>query len=186
MLPQPLIFTVPGENLLLLPNQLRSGNQFFGGVGEIRLFVREFLLLIGNLTESVTAVVEFIFRLFQPKEFVAHADDLQERLGFLFVVGIEEFRQVDGKLGDKFVKKLLAAFVAVGVDDLERAVFAFALDDKTVVERYTKHRRSDGTIALCGGWAVFISPQGPGDGIQDGGFALAVASADDGQPVGGR
>ena len=78
----------------------------------------------------------------------------------------------------------LAGFLALGVGDGEGAVFALALHDDAIGQLHLEAGRDHAALPDRAAGAVFLAAQGPGNGVQDRGFALAVAAADNGQTVG--
>ena len=69
------------------------------------------------------------------------ADDLQQGVRFLAVTGLHELGQIECELLDKRIEQLLPCLIVQWVGDVERAVFALALNDDAVRQRDLEVRR---------------------------------------------
>ena len=183
--PLALVLAIAGQDVLLAADQLHRADRLGRGVGVFLHLLGVGPFLGGDLADGGALVVQRLDFPVQLRQLVPHADDLEQRVGLVPVAGVEEARQIQRQLLDKFVEQRLPGPLSGGVGDGQCAVLALALDDDTVGQRHLQVGRADGPFPGRGGRAVFLAAQRPGDGVQHAGFALVVVAAHNGQP-GGR
>ena len=157
-----------------------------GASGEERHLLGDLVLCALALTDVETLSLQIAQLLVQLVQLAADTDDSQELLSLLVVGHDHELRQVDCKLLDEAVEKLLACLLAGRVGHGERCVLARALDHKAVAQLNVQLRRCGAALAVGLGRLLALSAERPRDCIDHTGLALAVATADDGKPVLGR
>ena len=184
--PQPLILAVPGQDLLLLADEVGGADRFFRGIGVGDQLLGKVLFLLGQLAGEGALVVQRLDLQIPDVQLGADADDAQQDVSFLLVGCFHEAGQVKGQRLDKGVEQLLAAAPSGGVGNGQAGVFALALHDHAVGKGDLEVGGSHGPVPLCGIWAEAVAAQGPGKGIQHTGLALIVIAAHEGEPSGGR
>ena len=114
-----LILSVSGQNLLLLPDQLRRRYQLVWSLRENRKLRCVFFLLIADLANCTALVIKFFFLLVQLIELVPHSDHLQKCIGFFFIVSMHELWKIQRELTDKFIQQLLSCSIAGRINHLQ-------------------------------------------------------------------
>ena len=177
-----LVLGVAQQNLLLLLDQLDGAHRLGGGVRVAEHLVGVSFFLGGDLSHGGALVVQRLDAAVQRGQFVAHADDFEQRVGLFLVARLHKAGQVQGQHLHKLIQQLLPGAAARGVGDGQGAVFAAALHHDAVGERYFQVRRRDGPITGRSRRAELLAAQCPGQGVQHAGLALVVVAAHQRQP----
>ena len=185
ILAQPLVLAVPGQDLLLLADEVGGADRFFRGIGVGNQLLGKVLFLLGQLAGEGALVVQRLDLQIPDVQLGADADDAEQDVRFLLVGCFHEAGQVKGQRLDKGIEQLLAAAPPGGVGNGQGAVFALALHHHAVGKGDLEMGGSHGPVPLCGIGAEAVAAQRPGKGIQHAGLALIVVAAHEGEPGGG-
>ena len=184
--PQALVLAIPGQNVLLLADELGGAHRLVRGFRVGDHFLGKVLFLGGQLTGEGALVVQALDLHVLDVQFRAHADDAQQDVSLFLVAGVHEAGQVEGQRLHKGVEQLLAAAAARGVGDGQAGIFALALHHHAVGQCDLEVSRSDSTVPLCGVRTETVPAQGPRQGVQHTGLALIVVAAHESEPGGRR
>ena len=181
-----LLHAVAAKNLLLLRDEFLDGNRLVRHIVVIRHVGCRLLLLLGHAPHGGARVVLRLLLALQFRQFVADAENLQEDVGLLLVLGKEELRQVDCQLADHGVEDGLPVPLAVLVGDGEVGVLALALDHEAVISLDVDDGIGNRALAAEVRRLVLLAAQSVGNAVEDGCLALCVLPANDREAVGGR
>ena len=173
-----LTHSVPGENLLLLRNHFRCGDQILRHSVPLRKLIGMTLLFLGNSSDRQSFIGELVFLSIELGKLIADTDDIEESSCLFLFIGIHELRQIESELADKAVQQCLARLCAGRISHLQGAVLAGSLDNDSVAENDLHVRIDHGSISFYVRRLVISPAQRVSDCIQDTGFALIVSATD--------
>ena len=173
-----LVLGVPEKDRLLPLDQLSRTDDLVRHPGEGSHFLGVLPFLVGDLAQGVAAVVQLLFLVVQALHFFFFSDDPKQR-SRLFLPGLRhEARQVQRQALHEFIQQRLSGPLAGGVGNLKGAVLPVPVHHDAVVQFHMQPGRDHAALPRCVGGAVFFPAQGPGNGVQDAGLALAVPATD--------
>ena len=184
--PQALVLAIPGQNVLLLADELGGAHRLVRGFRVGDHFLGKVLFLGGQLTGEGALVVQALDLQIPGVQLGPNADDAQQDVSLFLVAGVHEAGQVEGQRLHKGVEQLLAAAAARGVGDGQAGIFALALHHHAVGQCDLEVSRSDSTVPLCCIRAETLPAQRPRQRVQHAGLALIVVAAYEGEPGGRR
>ena len=159
--PQALVLAIPGQNVLLLADELGGAHRLVRGFRVRDQFLGKVLFLGGQLTGEGALVVQALDLQIPGVQLGPNADDAQQDVSLFLVAGVHEAGQIEGQRLHKGVEQLLAAAAARGVGDGQAGIFALALHHHAVGQCDLEVSRGDRPVPLCGSGAEALPAQRP-------------------------
>ena len=91
-----------------------------------------FFLLVTYAAYCGTLVIKRLLLCFKLIKLISDTYYSKKCICLFLILAFHKFRKIKGKLFNKFIKKLLSAFMAFRINNPEVTVFALAFHNKTV------------------------------------------------------